>query len=125
MIIQRNALDSLLMSNVCDIRFKRKTKGTGKSPTRRMLCTKNYSLLNSTNGRISLNFKPPSGGKRYNESINNVIIVWDIIMQDYRTINAQECEILNKVPANEEFWEYFNSEIFPMTPEAKMNFMNL
>jgi len=125
MIIQRNTLDSLLLNNVCDIRFKRKTQDTGKPPTRRMLCTKNFDLLNSTNGRVSLNFKPPSGGKRYNESVNNVIIVWDILMQDYRTINAQECELLNQVPANEEFWEYFNNELYPMSAEAKMNFMNL
>lgn len=125
MIIQRSSLDSLLLQNVCDIRFKRKTKGTGKPPTRRMLCTKNYSLLNSTNGRISLNFKPPAGGKRYNESAKNVIIVWDILMQDYRTINAEECELIRQVPANDEFWKFFNEELYPMSAEAKMNFMNL
>jgi hypothetical protein len=124
MIVQRASLDSLLLTNVCEIRFQRKKPVAGKSATRRMWCTKSYSLLNSTNGRISLNYHPPTSGKRYVESIKNNIIVWDILMQDYRTISMEECELLQQVPANEDFWKFFNENIYPLSTEQKINFMN-
>ena len=61
MIIQKAALDALLLDNVCEIRFARRIIKPGQAPTRRMLCTKSLSLLNSVNGRISLNYFPPKG----------------------------------------------------------------
>lgn len=124
MIIQRSALDSLLLNNVCEIRYTRKKPVPGKALTRRMWCTKSYSLLNSTNGRVSLNYRPPTSGKRYTESIKNTIIVWDILMQDYRTISMENCDLIQQVPATEEFWTFFNENIYPLTTEQKINFMN-
>ena len=124
MIIQRTTLDSILLNNVCEIRFSRRRPVAGKSATRRMWCTKSYSLLNSINGRISLNYKPPSGPKKVNEAQDNIIVVWDILMQDYRTVSADQCDLLQQIPADDSFWEYFNNNIYPMSAKQKINFMN-
>ncbi len=124
MIVQRAALDSILLNNVCEIRFVRRIPVAGKSPTRRMWCTKSFSLLNSTNGRVVLNYKPPTGAKKVNESANNVIVVWDILMQDYRVVSGDQVDLLQQVPANDEFWKFFNENIYTLTTEQKINFMN-
>lgn len=124
MIVQRATLDSILLNNVCEVRFARRRPVPGKAGTRRMWCTKNYTLLNSINGRVSLNYKPPSGPKQVNEAQENIIVVWDILMQDYRTISADQCDLLQQIPANDDFWEFFNNNIYPMSTEQKINFMN-
>ena len=124
MIVQRATLDSKLLNNVCEIRFVRGIPKPGFPPTRRMLCTKSYSLLNSTNGRITLNYRPPKNPKQVNEAADNIIVVWDIIMQNYRNVSMDLCDLINEIPANEEFWTYFNDNIYPMSPEQKINFMN-
>jgi len=124
MIVQRTTLDSILLSNVCDIRFVRRLPKPGYPPTRRMLCTKSYSLLNSTNGRITLNYRPPAGPPRINEAADNIINAWDIIMQDYRCINMAQCDLIEEIPATDDFWTYFNDNIYPMSAEQKVNFMN-
>ncbi len=123
MIIQRVALDSLLLKNVCEVRFVRRRPGAGDGPTRRMLCTKSYELLASVNGRVTLNYAPPKGPKKINEAAENVLVVWDILMQDYRTISMNSCDLIQQIP-DKEFWEYFNENIYPMSPEQKFNFMN-
>jgi len=124
MIVQRSTLDSILLNNVCEIRFVRKIPVAGRLPTRRMWCTKSYSLLNSINGRVSLNYRPPQGGKQVNEARDNIIVVWDILMQDYRNVNMQQCNLIQEVPANQEFWKFFNENIYIMSPEQKIAFMN-
>ena len=123
MIIQRVALDSLLLKNVCEVRFVRRRPVAGDGPTRRMLCTKSYELLTSVNGRVTLNYAPPKGPKKINEAAENVLVVWDILMQDYRTISMNSCDLIQQIP-DKEFWEYFNENIYPMSPEQKFNFMN-
>jgi len=124
MIVQRATLDSLLLNNVCEIRFVRRIPKPGFASTRRMLCTKSYGLLNSTNGRITLNFRPPTHISRINEAAENVVIVWDILMQDYRVVSMDQVDLIQEIPANEEFWKYFNENIYPMSAEQKLNFMN-
>jgi hypothetical protein len=106
------------------VRFARRRPATGKAATRRMWCTKNYALLNSINGRVSLNYRPPSGPKKINEAAENVLVVWDIIMQDYRTISLDSCDLIQQIPANDDFWEFFNTNLYPMSTEQKINFMN-
>ncbi len=123
MIIQRAALDSLLLNNVCEIRFVRRRPRAGDGPTRRMLCTKSYKLLNSVNGRTTLNYAPPKGPTKINEAAENVLVVWDVLMQSYRTISMSSCDLIQQIPTND-FWEYFNENIYPMSPEQKYNFMN-
>ena len=124
MIIQRSALDSILLNNVCEVRFVRRSPKPGYPSTRRMFCTKSYSLLQSTNGRTTLNYRPPSRPPVVNEAAENIITVWDILMQDYRNINMNQCDLIQQIPANEDFWSYFNENIYPMSAEQKLAFMN-
>ena len=124
MIVQRATLDNILLSNVCELRFVRRVPVAGSSPTRRILCTKSYSLLNSSNGRITLNYRPPRGPVKINEAADNLIVVWDILMQDYRNVNMNQCDLVQQFPADEEFWTYFNDNIYPMSGEQKLTYMN-
>ena len=124
MIVQRTQLDSILTGNVCDLRFARRIQSKGKLPTRRMWCTKNYGLLNSTNGRVTLNYRPPTHAKKVNEAADNILVVGDILMQKYRTISLDQCEVIQQGPADETFWEFFNEKIYPMSAEQKLLYMN-
>jgi hypothetical protein len=111
------------LNNVLDIRFIRRIPVPNKPATRRMLCTKSYDLLNSTNGRIVLNYRPPKTGKQFNESLKDACVVWDILMQDYRIIPANTATILEQIPANKDFWTYFNNNIYNLSTEQKILFM--
>ena len=124
MIVPQQTLETLLLSNVLDLRFTRRIPVTGKPATRRMLCTKSYELLNSTNGRIVLNYIPPRHGKQINEAITNTCVVWDILMQDYRVVSADQVDVIRQIPADDKFWETFNNEIYPLSTEQKIQFMN-
>ena len=123
-MISKEALEQKLLNNVVDLRFVRRVPVPGRPATRRMLCTKSSSLLNSTNGRMSLNYKPPMGGKRFNEAKENALIVWDIFMQSFRVVSLEGATVLNEIPANDEFWKYYNQVLLPMSAEQKLQFMN-
>jgi len=124
MIVPQQTLETLLLSNVLDIRFTRRIPVAGKPATRRMLCTKSFELLNSTNGKIVLNYVPPKHNKKVNEAITNTCVVWDVLMQNYRVVSADQVDVLREMPANDEFWKTFNEEILPMSTDQKINFMN-
>jgi len=124
MLIQKSALDILLQDNVCEIRFPRRIVKPGQAATRRMLCTKSQELLNSVNSRISLNYFAPKGPPKPYLGPDYLAVAWDILMQDYRNINCNQCDLIQEIPANDDFWIYFNENIYPMSPEQKLNFMN-
>lgn len=119
-----SALDSLLKNNVLEIRFARRVPVPGKSPLRRMICTKSYDLLNSTNGKLALNYRPPKGPMRVDEGREGVCVVWDILMQDYRTVPAETVTVVNQIPIGDEFWKYFNQTLYPMSKAQKIQFMD-
>lgn len=123
MAVSIQTLENLLLNNVLDLRFVRRIPVTGKPLTRRMLCTKSYSLLNSTNGRVVLNYRPPKTNKQFNETNKNACVVWDIIMQDYRIVSADQITIVRQIPANQEFWTFFNNEIYTLNTEQKVQYM--
>lgn len=116
-------LNNILLDNVVDLRFLRRVPLSNKPQTRRMLCTKSYNLLNSTNGRIVLNYKPPSRGKQFNENVKNALVVWDIIMQDYRIVSCDSVQVIQTIPANDQFWSYFNEKVYTLNTEQKILFM--
>lgn len=116
-------MDALLLKNVCDVRFVRRDPRPGDGPTRRMFATKSYEILNSVNGRTTLNYRPPRGPNRINEALSNLLVVWDILMQDYRIINCDQVVLIESIPAGE-FWPYFNENIYPMSPDQKAGYMN-
>lgn len=123
MKISLSPLKGMLLTHVCDVRFVRKRPKPGHPATRRMLCTNSHELLNSIDGKMALNYRPPKGSRAINEARSNVARTWDIIMQDYRTINAGQCDVITTVPVSE-FWDYFNETLAPMSGDQKIAFMN-
>jgi len=123
MPVHYQQLFSSLLSNVVEVRFLRRRQFPNLPPIRRMLCTNNRALLTSNNGRIVLNYRSPITIPRYNPARKNLIITWDILLQDFRTISLDNCELERAIPANEEFWRYFNTTIYPMSRQQKIDFM--
>ena len=90
MIVQKATLNPLLQANVCEVRFPRRIQKSGLAPTRRMLCTNSIELLNSVNGRISLNYFAPKGPPKAYLGPDDLSVAWDVLMQDYRNINMYQ-----------------------------------
>lgn len=117
-------LNSLLVSNVLEIKFARRRPVNGKPGTRRMLCTLSETILNSVNGRTVLNYIPPGKGIAYNPLSKNLSMAWDIMMQSFRMIPAETTTVINRYNASDNtFWEYFNENILPLSTEQKTFFM--
>ena len=116
------SLKSTLQGNVCEIIFEKRRPKPGDSSRRRMLCTLDESLLNSVNGRTTLNYKPPTGLPKYNPESKNLLPVWDIMMQSWRMVSMDNCEIVQTVP-EDNFWQYFNEKIYPMSADEKRGYM--
>lgn len=125
MRISLGSLKNLLENNVCEIKFARRRPVEGEPATRRMLCTNSVQLLNSVNGKVLLNYKQPRRMPKFNPVNKNLIITWDIFMQDFRCINMESCELIKTIPvANDEFWKYFNDSLRFMSVIEKERFMN-
>lgn len=124
MITSLANLKTILLDKVCEVKFVRRNPKPGRPATRRMLCTNNVQLLNSVEGRTILNYDPPRQAPNYNPNQENLIIVWDVIMQDYRTINCDTVDLISTLEADETFWVYINEKIAPMSAGEKMAFMN-
>ena len=104
MTISLATLRNVLQGNVAEIKFARRAPKPGAPSKRRMICTTNYAFLNSAKGRTALNFKPTHKSPKYNPVQKNLLIVWDIFMHDYRSVNMDSCELVTTIPANEIFW---------------------
>ena len=124
MIIGLSNLKGMLLDKVCEVKFARRNPKPGRPSSRRMLCTNNVQLLNSVEGRTVLNYRPPHQAPDYNPNQENLIIVWDILMQDFRTINCDTVDLISTLEADETFWLYINEKIAPMSAGEKMAFMN-
>lgn len=118
------SLKNLLLTNVAEIKFLRRRPKAGSPPARRMLCTNALSLLMSPEGRLALNYRRAINMPRYNPDAKNLIITWDVFMQDYRCINAAACDLINAIPANKTFWDYFNQRLAILSTDQKIRFMN-
>lgn len=112
-----------LLNNVVEVQFVRRRQIAGLGAVRRMLCTNNNALLTSPNGRIVLNYRTPTQGLKFNPAQKNLIVTWDIIMQDFRLISLDDCEINRTFPPTDEFWNFFNEEIFTMSTQQKFAYM--
>jgi len=117
-------LKSLLLNNVVEIKFLRKRPRLGAPPTRRMLCTNALALLMSPEGRIALNYRRAINYPKYDPTVKNLVITWDIFMQDYRCINMAACDMIQAIPANKQFWKFFNERLSLLDAQQKMRFMN-
>lgn len=124
MKVGRASLQSLLLDNVAEIRFRRRVNDPTRAPYRTMLCTNSEKLLYSLNGQITLNFKSPKQGLKYNPTSKNIVMTWDILMQEFRAVSMEDCELLAKYPATDEFWKVFNEKFYPMSAAQKVLYMN-
>jgi hypothetical protein len=122
--VNRATLTTLLNSNVCEIQFvRRRPKRAPHRPSvRYMICTNSAKILRSRDGKISLNFREARGVK-INEAKHNMVVVWDVIMQDYRNVPLENCVVINTIPANK-FWEFYNNILYPMSRDDKSNYMD-
>ena len=125
MQVTLQTLRSVLQENVVEIKFQRRRPKPGASPYRRMLCTNSYELLNSARGRTALNFKPTSSSPKYNPTSKNIVLTWDIFMQDYRAVSMDVCDMVTLLPANDSFWTYYEETLSNMSADEKMTFMSI
>jgi hypothetical protein len=88
-----------------------------------MIATKCYEILNSIDGRTKLNFRPARVQSTANPVLHNLVITWDIIMQDYRNVSMEECIVIQQIPVTD-FWKYYNDTLYPMAPADKISLMN-
>lgn len=113
------------MYNVCEIKFARRIPKIGAPPFRRMLCTNCLLLLNSPQGRTALNYRPARSAPKFNPALKNLIITWDLFMQDYRCVSMDQCELITMMPANHMFWKYFKERLVLMSMAEKIQFMQV
>ena len=90
-----------------------------------MLCTNNVPLLNSSKGRTALNYIAPKQNLKYNPKNKNLVITWDIFMQDHRCVSLESCDLVSIIPANDDFWIYYADKIAGMSPGEKQTFMSV
>lgn len=124
--LYRSELQSLLKNNICDIFFlrRRPERVPWRPEFRQMLCTNSSEILQSENGIRHLNYHPPGGPKKINESIHNVVVTWDIFMQDFRNVSMDYCYLVKSIPADDTFWQYYNNVLLPMSANEKMRYMD-
>jgi hypothetical protein len=118
-------LKQLLESNVLEIKFTRRKPKPGQALTRRMFCTTSTILLNSSNGRNVLGFTPSVKSPKFNPNTKNLVIVWDLFKRQYRMVNADNCELISTIPADDEFWLYYNDKLSKMTPGEMETFYDI
>jgi len=116
-------LKNLLLNNVVEIKFSRRRPKPGYPPSRRMLCTNSLPLLYSPEGRIALNYRRAINVPKFNPNAKDLLITWDVLMQDYRCVNMAACNMLNLIPVAQ-FWNFFNNKLSLMSAGDKVRFMN-
>jgi hypothetical protein len=124
--LRRTELQGLLKNNICDIFFlrRRPERAPGRPAFRQMLCTNSVEILRSENGIRHLNWRQ-AGPKQVNEAIHNLVVTWDIFMQDYRNVSMEYCYLVKSFPADDSFWEYYNNVLYPMSPGEKLRYQDV
>lgn len=130
-VVGRVELKTLLDKNACEIIFvrRRPERAPGRPEVRRMFCTNANDILyhpvNGLNGSNVLHFREPySNRPKINEAKYNLVVVWDIFMQDYRNVSMDNCHVRQIVPADDTFWKYYNDALSNMSAQQKQNFMD-
>ena len=124
--IRRAELRSLLTRNACEIFFirRRPERAPGRPYFRNMLCSNSMQLLRSENGIRNLNFRSPRGPKKVDERKHNLLVVWDIFMQDYRNVSMDDCYVIQTIPHDDTFWKYYNDVLLKMGSSEKLRYMD-
>ena len=127
MRLGRTALFTLLATNAAELRFRRRIEKPGFNDYRRMLCTGDKRLLLSAPGKRILNFVSPYGQLKYDPAAKNLVVTWDIFMQNWRMINCNDVDIIAVIktsPDPADFWKYFYERLAHMSADQKARFMN-
>jgi hypothetical protein len=127
--ISLSGLKTLAQNHIIEVRFTRRTKN--RLPRkRRMLLTLDRPLLNSTQGLNLLKFKKPTQSPAYDATSKKVLFVWDLIMQDWRAVPAENLNIIygafpmRTTPDSSKFWNYYNLVLVKMSILEKSAFMD-
>lgn len=125
-------LQALAQQNVVELVFTRRHPKEGWSIGRRMLCTLNRKLLNSVAGKLTLNFRapiypPPYPTGHYRRY--KLACVWDILWSDYRMVPVESVQVVAVMPTRtkseiDQFWIYFSTKFYKMSPQDKITYMN-
>jgi hypothetical protein len=121
------SLAILLQTNAAELRFKRRREKTGFNNFRRMLCTSDKKLLLSAPAKRILRFVPTYGHLKYDPRSKNLIVTWDIFLQNWRMINCDDVDLIAVIktsPDPSDFWKYFYERLVNMSAEQKAKFMN-
>ncbi len=126
MRMSQGSLLEALRQSVVELKFVRRRTKFGWSPTRRMFCSNDFTMLNSAPGQIALHFKPPVMPPPYPWIQKNLVCAWDIFWQDWRMIPCESVDVITIMPTRppDEFWAYFNLFLENMSPQDKIVFMN-
>jgi hypothetical protein len=91
-----------------------------------MLATNDTNLLTSVPGTLALNFHGASGRLKFSPQDKGLVQVWDIFLQDYRLIPAENVEIVRAIKTTppDEFWDFFNRVLSKMSESQKVAFMH-
>ena len=90
-----------------------------------MLCTNCRQVLDSPEAREALHYEAARKLPTFNPTTKNLIIAWDILVQDYRCISVENCEVISVIPGDDTFWKYFSETLYKMTLEEKATFMKV
>ena len=96
----------LFRNNVVELKFLRRLPIPPDKPvghakkTRRMLATNNWNFIKAPIVRNMLEWKPPKrpprGSQWYKQ--RNLVIVWDMLLKDWRMINLKDWKIIATTP---------------------------
>lgn len=121
------ALAILLQTNAAELRFRRRLEKPGFNDYRRMLCTNDKRILQSAPGKQIFNYAPPRGALKYDPASKNLVVAFDIFLQNYRMINCNDVDVIAVIktsPDPADFWKYFYERLVDMSAAQKARFMN-
>jgi hypothetical protein len=127
MQLGRTSLAIMLQTNAAELRFRRRIEKPGFKDYRRMLCTNDRKLLLSAPGKRILNYAVPTSSLKYDPASKNLIVAWDIFLQNYRMINCDDVEVIAIIKTSPDpapFWKYFYEHLIRMSAAQKAQFMN-
>lgn len=108
--LTRLTLMQFFSGNIVELKFtrrikpnpeKKKLKTGHMKDTRRMLCTSNWRFIASPMTRNLFKWKKPKSrrGKAWYEQ-RKLLIVWDLLMNNFRMVSLDDYQIIGYTPVN-------------------------
>jgi hypothetical protein len=138
--IPRRVLEEFFAQNIVELKFTRRIKPpwykkdreTGHlSYQRRMLCTSNWRYIKSPRVRYLYNWKKPKSrrGKAWYRK-RKLVIVWDIMMNDWRMVSLDKYKIvgytsIKSLERQDEWTEFYRAHINKLPENKKKHYSDL